>query len=165
MCVYVFVCVCVCVCVLSHVWLFETSRTVALQAPLSMGFSWQVYWRGLSFSLPRDLPDSGIGLMFLHLLHRHVDFFLPLSHQGSSYNIWKFIYIWHRYICHIFMHSSVDGYLDCFHVRWIFTKRKLSQERNERMDFQAYGNFVQNSSLSSSVVRLVLNAGPCGRDS
>ena len=69
------VCICVCVCVFSHVWLFETPRTVALQAPLSMGFSWQVYWRGLSFSLPRDLPDSGIGLTFLHLLHRHVDFF------------------------------------------------------------------------------------------
>ena len=30
------------------------------------------------------------------------------------------------------------------------------------MDFQAYGNFVQNSSLSSNVVCLVLNAGPCG---
>ena len=156
-------CLCVCVCAQSRL-LFETPRTVALQPPLSMGFSWQVYWRGLSFSLPRDLPDPGIGLTFLHLLHRHVDFFTT-EPPGNFIYIWKFIYIWHRYTCHIFLHPSVDGYLDCFHVRWIFTKRKFSQERNERMDFQAYGNFVQNSSLSSNVVCLVLNAGPCGRHS
>ena len=30
--------------VLSHVQLFVTPWTVAHQAPLSMGFSWQVYW-------------------------------------------------------------------------------------------------------------------------
>ena len=28
--------------------------------PLSMGFSRQEYWSGLSFSLPGDLPDPGI---------------------------------------------------------------------------------------------------------
>jgi len=37
-----------------------TPWTVALQAPLSVGFSWQEYWSGLSFPPPRDLPDSGI---------------------------------------------------------------------------------------------------------
>ena len=40
------VCVCVCVCVLSHfscVRLFVTPWTVALQAPLSVGFSRQAY--------------------------------------------------------------------------------------------------------------------------
>ena len=30
------------------------------QAPLSIGFSRQKYWRGLPFPLPRDLPDPGI---------------------------------------------------------------------------------------------------------
>ena len=30
------------------------------QAPLSMGFSRQEYWRGLPFSTPGDLPDPGI---------------------------------------------------------------------------------------------------------
>ena len=30
------------------------------QAPLSMGFSRQEYWRGLPFPSPGDLPDSGI---------------------------------------------------------------------------------------------------------
>ena len=33
--------------------------TVAHQAPLSMGFSRQEYWSGLSFPPPGDLPDPG----------------------------------------------------------------------------------------------------------
>ena len=58
------VCVCVCVCVceksLSRVRLFATSWTVACQAPLSMGFSRQEYWSGLSFPSPGDLPNPRI---------------------------------------------------------------------------------------------------------
>ena len=34
--------------------------TVALQAPLSMGFSRQEYWSGLPCSPPGDLPNPGI---------------------------------------------------------------------------------------------------------
>ena len=34
--------------------------TVAHQAPLPMGFSWQEYWSGLPFPTPGDLPDPGI---------------------------------------------------------------------------------------------------------
>ena len=52
-----------CVCVLScfsHVWLFATLWTAANQAPLSMGFSRQEYWRGFPFPPPGDLPDPGI---------------------------------------------------------------------------------------------------------
>ena len=37
-------------------------RTVAHQAPLSMGFSRQEYWSGLPFASPSDLPDPGIEL-------------------------------------------------------------------------------------------------------
>ena len=33
---------------------------VALQAPLSMGFSRQEYWNGLPFSPPGDIPHPGI---------------------------------------------------------------------------------------------------------
>ena len=44
----------------SRVWLFVTPWTVALQAPLSMGFSRQEYLSGLPFPSPGDLPDSGI---------------------------------------------------------------------------------------------------------
>ena len=38
-----------------------TPWTVALQAPLSMGFSRQEYWSGLPFSSPGDLSNPGIG--------------------------------------------------------------------------------------------------------
>ena len=47
-------------------WLFVTLWTVALQAPLSMGFSRQEYWSGLSCSSTGDLPDQGSNL---HLQH------------------------------------------------------------------------------------------------
>ena len=45
---------------LSRVQLSVTPWTVAHQAPLSMEFSRQKYWRGLPFPIPGDLPDSGI---------------------------------------------------------------------------------------------------------
>ena len=38
--------------------------TVALQAPLSMGFPRQEYWSGLPFPSPGDLPDPGIKPVF-----------------------------------------------------------------------------------------------------
>ena len=41
---------------------FVTSWTVARQAPLSMGFSRQEYWSGLSFPPPGDLPNPEIKL-------------------------------------------------------------------------------------------------------
>ena len=40
----------------------ENFWTVAQQAPLSMGFSRQEYWRRLPFPPPGDLPDIGIKL-------------------------------------------------------------------------------------------------------
>ena len=45
---------------LCRVQLFETPRTVAHQAPPSMGFSRQEFWSGLPFPSPEDLPDPGI---------------------------------------------------------------------------------------------------------
>ena len=45
---------------LSHVQLFATPWTVARQAPPSMGFPRQEYWRGLPFPPPGDLPNPGI---------------------------------------------------------------------------------------------------------
>ena len=41
---------------------FATPWTVAHQAPLSMGFSRQEYWRWLPFPSPGNLPDLGIKL-------------------------------------------------------------------------------------------------------
>ena len=50
-------------CMLSHfsrVQLFVNQWTIALQAPLSMGFSRQEYWSGLPFLSSGDLPNTGI---------------------------------------------------------------------------------------------------------
>ena len=44
----------------SRVQLFATARTVACQAPLSMGFSRQEYWSRLPCPSPGDLPSPGI---------------------------------------------------------------------------------------------------------
>ena len=40
--------------------LFATPRTVAHEAPLSMGFSRQEYWSGFPFPSSGDLPDPGV---------------------------------------------------------------------------------------------------------
>ena len=52
-----------CACVLSHfshVGFFVIAWTVALQAPLALGFSRQEYWSGLPCPPPGDLPDPGM---------------------------------------------------------------------------------------------------------
>ena len=54
---------------LNRVQFFVTTWTVACQAPLSIGFSRQEYWNGLSRSPPGNLPDPGTELTSLGLLH------------------------------------------------------------------------------------------------
>ena len=44
----------------SHVRLFATLWTIALQAPLSVGFSRQEHWSRLPCPPPGDLPNPGI---------------------------------------------------------------------------------------------------------
>ena len=58
---------------------FAILRTVAHQAPLSMGFSRQENWSGLPCPPPGDLPDPGTKPQSPAL---QVDS-LPLSHWGS----------------------------------------------------------------------------------
>ena len=77
------VCISICVCVCSPVSL-QPLWTVACQAPLSMWFSGQEYWRGLPFPSPGDLPDLGIKPMSPVSPALQADS-LPLSHQGSPY--------------------------------------------------------------------------------
>ena len=64
---------------LSRVRLFETPRTVAYEAPPSMGFSKQAYWNGLLFPSPGDLPDPGTEPGLSHC--RHIS--LPSESKGS----------------------------------------------------------------------------------
>ena len=49
--------------------------TIALQVPLSMGFSRQEYWSGLPCPPPGDLPDPGIQPAFLASPALVVEFF------------------------------------------------------------------------------------------
>ena len=60
------VCVCVCVCVRAYALSCSVTsdsvipRTVASQAPLSMGVSRQEYWNSLPFTPPRALPNPRV---------------------------------------------------------------------------------------------------------
>ena len=73
-------------CLLSHIQIFATPWTVALQASLSMGFSSQEYWNGLPCLPPWDLPDPGIEPWILDpvscLLYWQVGS-LPLAQPGK----------------------------------------------------------------------------------
>ena len=56
-CVYIHTRVCVCSAASDS---FVIPWTVALQDPLSLGFSRQEYWSGLPFPPPGGLPNPGI---------------------------------------------------------------------------------------------------------
>ena len=59
---------------------FANPRTAAHQVPLSMGFPRQVYWSGLPFPSPRDLPGPGTEPLSPA---SQADSLPPGSHQGS----------------------------------------------------------------------------------
>ena len=48
------ICMCAVLSLFSHIWLFAPPWTVALQDPLSMGFSRQKYWSGFPCSTPGE---------------------------------------------------------------------------------------------------------------
>ena len=60
---------CLCAKSLSCVLVFATPWTVARQAPLPMGFSRQEHCSGLLCPPPGHLPDPGMNLCLLCLLH------------------------------------------------------------------------------------------------
>ena len=66
----------------SPVWLSATLWTVALWAPLSMGFSRHDCWSGLPFPPPGDHPDTGIesaALVLWEALYGNYHGFSPAS--------------------------------------------------------------------------------------
>ena len=69
----------------SCVLLFSTPWTVARQPPLSMRFSRQEYWHGLSCPPPGDLPDAGIEPVSLRCPALTGGFFYPSHHLGSPF--------------------------------------------------------------------------------
>ena len=85
----------------SHVQLFATLWTVAHQAPLSISFPRQEYWRRLPFPSPGGLPNPGIGPHLLSLLHWQVGSLPPeppgkpcgpLEHKGFNHWDTKVVY-------------------------------------------------------------------------
>ena len=65
-----------------------TPWAVACQAPLSMGFSRQEYWRGLPFPSLGDLLDLGIEPSLLH--YRQI---YQLSYKGSLFKLqWQTVF-------------------------------------------------------------------------
>ena len=70
----------------SPVQLFATLSTVACQVPLSMGFSKQEYWSRLPCLPPGDLPDLGLNLSLLCLLHWQAGS-LPLVPTGKPHDV------------------------------------------------------------------------------
>ena len=65
-------------------------RTVAYQAPLSMGFSRQKYWSGLSFPSPGDLPVQGSNPGFLHCrqILYHLNYQVMILCRNICSNSW-----------------------------------------------------------------------------
>ena len=61
-----------------------TPWTIACQAPLSMGFSRQKYWKGLPHPPPEDLPDSETELTSLTSPALAGRFFTISATHGSS---------------------------------------------------------------------------------
>ena len=80
---------CKCICMCAKSGLSAILWTVALQAPLSMGFSRQEYWSGLPCPPPGDLPDPGmepVSLMSPALTGR---FFTPSATWEALYNVYS----------------------------------------------------------------------------
>ena len=88
----------------SHGRLFVTLWTVSCQAPLSMGFSRQEYWRGLHALLQAIFPTQGSNPCVLHLLHWQADS-LPLT--PCIYTQWNTTQPWERKkSCHLQQHGQ-----------------------------------------------------------
>ena len=71
---------------LRRVQLIVTPWTVALQAPLPMGFSKQEYWSGLSFFLQTIFLSQGWNLGLRH--YTQILYHLATYMKGSSKNNW-----------------------------------------------------------------------------
>ena len=107
---------------------FVTPRTVASQAPLSMGFSRQEYWSRLHFLLQGLLAPKRLNP---RLLHWQADP-LPLSHQGSPFiyiHILLYLYIhthYYRYTHnYTYSHTVIDTLLQ-IHMRfYIYTPQYI----------------------------------------
>ena len=88
------------VCVLSHSVVSDSATpwTVALQAPLSMGFPRQEYWSGLLFPPAGTFPDPGINPTSLSAPALAGGFFTTEPRGKTHVCIYIHIYV-HMYTC------------------------------------------------------------------
>ena len=113
----IMLCMCACLVMANsfqpHGWAFNP-----LQAPLSIGFSRQEYWNGLSFPPPGDLPDSGIKLasftypvlsrkILYQMCHLEIDWRPCLSVLTFLLFPWRFTLILKNLILNFFFQFSL----------------------------------------------------------
>ena len=100
---YIYLCICIYVCAksLSRVRLFVSLWTIALEAPLFMGFSRQEYWDGLLCPPPGEFSQPRIELRLLCFLHWQVDGLFTTSTTWEA-----------SYMCvHVYMYIHVCIYM------------------------------------------------------
>ena len=106
-----------CARVSSRVWFFATLRTIARQAPLSMGFSRQEHWSGLAFlqwsSPPRDRTVSHVSCISRLIL-------LPLNHLGSPESVKHFSLTLKLTLSSQIKPFLLPGFSYIFHFMWKF---------------------------------------------
>ena len=94
----------------SRVQLFANVWTVTCQAPLSMGFSRQEYWSGLSFPPPGDLPDPARSNRHpLQLLHWQEGSLSPVLGSPKKLHIHVITYTY-RVKCESFLFIVSPSY-------------------------------------------------------
>ena len=137
----------VCVCYsLSHVQLFATLWTVAFQAPLSMGFSRQENWSGLSFPSSGDPPDPGIKPRSPALQADP----LLLSHQGSPHWEGNTCLKTLRWFCQsLYFYKLEENYI-C-HWEYEFTELKYTNLIISEQLYTYYIRCLKNDKLWTSV--------------
>ena len=83
--------------------------TVAFQAPLSMGFSRQEYWRGLPVPSPGELPGSGIDPGSLVL--QEDSLLTELRGKANKYLLSSFI-LCAKICIYVYIYISMSGAAD-----------------------------------------------------
>ena len=109
---------CMCGYVLSHVQLFATPWTIALQAPPSMEFFRQEYLSGLLFPPPGDLPGQEIEPTSLMSPALAGGFFTYVSPRKPKLN---------ACFCQLFLEKTLEN---CTTVVLPFPPSKIYQAKN-----------------------------------
>ena len=125
-----------CRCVL----LFVTLRTIACQAPLSMGFCGREYWSGLPCPAPGDLSDPGIEPMFLTSPALASGFFTTSTTWQGPSSLWK----WKSLSC-----------VQLFVTPWLYSPRNSSGQNTEMGSL----SFSRGSSQPQNQTRVFCIAG------